>query len=191
MSRFLDLVFAIGIVLPFVVHAAALLALIPRRAVRWFWLGAIVGATWEIPLFALGPVLNAAPLVLQSQAFPVHPALQPLVFSFVDGGLFLCGMGWLHLLPKGWRGLGQLDARALAVLLVWGLLVSIGREFLLADLGVIRVTPQPFNPVVTEVSGVAITAAPHLLAAVMAVLYYLLVFRDRRLNGPQPAVFRW
>lgn len=189
MSRFFDLVFAIALVLPFLVHALSLLAVLPRRAVRWFWLGTIVGALWEIPLLVLGPTFNAAPIVLQPQPFPLHPALQPLMMSFIDGAVFLVGMGLLHLLPRRWRGLGRFDVRGLVLLVVFGVAASVGRELLLADLGVIRVTPQPFNPVVAEIAGVAITALPHVLALVMAVLFYLLVLRDRRLNGPQPAVF--
>jgi hypothetical protein len=174
----------------FIIAAAVLLTVVFLRVsgrlsrFHWilFWVGAILGLTWE-----LGCNIN----MLLSEAYPVARFITPppVHFGFVvaahslwDGGLFLAGV-WLvqKLCSPPW--FEHFRMRELLVLIVWGQTQELAVELLSTYSSAWEWIVYWWNPSLFVFNGHPITLFPQLiwLAAVL-VFYPIAVMVKRKLN---------
>jgi len=146
---------------------------------RLFWLGVLVGLTWEVPIF-LSAVFADRPVITLLSQPPIPPLGLIVAHSLWDGGLFLAGVAlvWAAcprpvLAAFRWRELG--------VLLLWGQL----SEFAVEIGGVTNdawtyAGDIPWNPVLFHVAGHPITLMPQLIWFAAPIVYYLIALRVAR-----------
>lgn len=135
---------------------------IGRSDWRIFWLGVVLGACWEIPVFVLSK-LSGLPIIVWRHELPVHYLAFLTAHLFWDGGILLTGfrlMRWLYppLAPRRFRW------AAPAVLIVWGQLTALlveSSSILCA--GWIYVTGYWWNPTLLRLAGEPLTLLPQLL----------------------------
>lgn len=138
-----------------------------------FWLGVAVGLLWEIPIFVMSGGDVGVPLIIFVRPPPAHWAVFLVGHALWDGGLFLVGVGLLHLFCTP-PVLGHFARRELVVLLVWGQvsalcveLTSIGND------GWVYLTSYAWNPVLFWVRGYGVTLLPQLIWLLAPIVYYL------------------
>ncbi len=143
-----------------------------------FWLGALVGLTWEIPIFVLSGESTSVPLVAWARPLPAHYLVFMISHTLWDGLLFVIGV-WLV------NGICRKPVfqsfrwQELAVLLVWGqvseLLVEVSST--LNDGWAFVV--YGWNPLIFLCNGHNIAWLMQWIWAAAAVVYYLLLLRLR------------
>jgi hypothetical protein len=183
---YLDLAIAAG------VTAWVVLACRGTARGKWiqgmFWLGAVIGLTWEVPLFVSTTVADE-PVLLMLRPPPIHPLGMIVAHSLWDGGLFLAGLALVGLAcPR--PILRRFSWRELGVLVLWGQ----GSE-LLVELGGVKneawsyAGDKAWNPVLLEVSGHPITLMPQLIWLAAPIVFYLVALRLTA-RTPAPAAPR-
>jgi len=60
---------------------------------KLFWAGAVIGLSWEIPIFMLS-ALSSLPIIIWVREFPMHWVVFMISHTLWDGGIFLVGV-WL------------------------------------------------------------------------------------------------
>lgn len=126
-----------------------------------YWLGALIGALWEIPFGLAGDgfLTSKFPNPL---GFGVH-----IIHCFWDSIIFLIGMWIVHLRNHNrWPGLKQLLG-----LVVWGLLQEFMVELIFNDRYWYYSTNNRYNQVVFTINGVGYTCYPFITWIVAPILY--------------------
>jgi hypothetical protein len=175
----IDLVFMIG---DYAVSAVLILLFvylyrsgrIDRALFYEFWIGCLIGATWEFTFMLLGPefAYSVNPWPFGLSGWP-----KKLSHSIWDGGIFMVGV-WLCRRMLSERPLfTAFDWRELAIMEGWGVF----QGFLVEYLFVGRVwfyVPLPWNPVIIPplpggASEVGYTLIPQLVWTVASIVFYL------------------
>lgn len=150
---------------------------------RLFWVGSLIGLSWECPIFLLSAESTALPIIRWVTPLPVHYSVFLIAHTFWDGGLFLAGV-WIadRVCDPGWRT--RFNPCAMAVMLVWGQLSELAVEISsVLNGGWAYVTGYAWNPVLFRVRGHAITLLPQLIWLAAPALYYVCLIRLVRRNG--------
>jgi hypothetical protein len=150
---------------------------------RLFWLGVVIGLTWEVPIF-LSAIFAQDPIVGFLREPPLHPIVFMVAHSFWDGGLFLVGLGLVQALCSP-PVLAGFRWQELAVLIVWGQASELAVELVsVLNQAWVYSGEHAWNPVLFEVAGHPITLVPQLIWLVAPVAYYLCALRMARQRGP-------
>ncbi len=174
----LDLLIGYGA--PWVVFGLYRAGRVDRFAWRLFWLGCVLGLTWEIPMFVLSGEDTGVPLLVWIRPLPVRYGILMVSHTLWDGGLFLVGVWWVRRLCRA-PCFAVFRWQELAVLLVYGqvseLLVELSST--LND-GWVFVTGYWWNPTLFQFNGHPITAMPQLVWLAAPVVFYLIALPMRR-----------
>ncbi len=146
-----------------------------------FWIGCLIGATWEFTFMFLGDDFAYA---VNPWPFGLSGWPKKLAHSIWDGGLFMTGVLLCRsLLGRESRFLGW-DWRELGIMEVWG----IGQELLVEYLFNGRVwnyVPLPWNPVIIpplpgSATTVGYTLIPQLVWVIAPIVFYYLLLKLHR-----------
>jgi len=99
----------------------------PARDWRLFGLGALIGLTWEAPMFLLSK-LTEYPVVAWMREPPVHYLIYLVSHTFWDGAIFLVGV-WAVTLVCAKPVLTRFSWKELGILLLWGQATAILVEY--------------------------------------------------------------
>ena len=96
---------------------------------KLYFLGVLVGLTWEIPFALAGKSFH---LILID--WPINlPLVRNITYSFIDGLIFIVGIFLAKAFLKNKEFLYTFNSTALLIMIIWG---SISEFFCSADLGV-------------------------------------------------------
>lgn len=143
---------------------------------RLFWLGVLVGLTWEIPIF-LSAIFADEPMVGFLREPPLHPAVFMVAHAFWDGGLFLFGLALVTALCRR-PVLTRFRYAELAVLVAWGQVSELAVEVTsILNGGWVYHAGHAWNPVLFEVADHPVTLVPQLIWLAAPIVYYALALR--------------
>jgi len=142
---------------------------------RLFWLGAVIGLAWEVPIFILSAEHTYFPVISWIRPLPFHYIVFMIAHTLWDGGLFLIGVWIVRIfcLPPWFN---KFKVKELAVLVIYGQISSLMVEAssVLND-GWVYVTGYGWNPILFELAGHPITLLPQLIWLAAPVVYYLVI----------------
>ena len=169
----LDLIIAISMVI--ITCILFKLQFIDKFTFLLFWIGVGLGFAFETPLF----------LISQFSIFPIIIFLSPPPFpipiliishSLWDGGLFLIGVGLVHLFRKSPHFEG-FDGWELLILVAWGQVQAIGIELLGTFGGAWEYVPYWFNPTMFSILGRDFTILIQIIWLTITFIFYFLALR--------------
>jgi hypothetical protein len=170
--------FAIGAAIPLIALALRRTGKISSFTWKLFWVGTLIGLTWEIPLSTLDG-LGIVDIFRFMTPPPAHFVVIIISHSLWDGGLFLLGVGLVTILCPGPR-FEQFSLRELAVLLVWGQVQELAVELLSTGSGGWEYNPTWWNPSLFLFNGRHITLVPQLIWLAAPVLFYFIALRIKK-----------
>jgi hypothetical protein len=146
---------------------------------KLFWIGSLIGATWEFTFLLLGPeFLHSA----VEWPFGLDGWPRKISHSIWDGGLFMVGV-WLCLRWVKGRHFTKFNWQELSIMVVWGL----GQELLVEYLFNGRVwiyEPLPWNPIIIppipgSSTDVGYTLIPQAVWVVAPIVFYLICIKTK------------
>ncbi|MEO1041912.1 MAG: hypothetical protein AAFX52_06445 [Pseudomonadota bacterium] len=142
-----------------------------------FWLGVVLGACWEVPLYFAGPDYLSDPLWTMGSSYPMHPLLLPITHSVLDGALFIVGVALVQAMT-GMAITRRFSYQWLGLFVGYGVFQAATVEgvALLADAGW-QYTPSRMNPQLFEVNGKPFTSLPLVIWTLAPALYYVIAWR--------------
>jgi len=143
---------------------------------KLFWVGFIIGLTWEFTFFFIGPEFSDDPAFTLIREFPLPPILQPTLHTFWDGGLFMIGVWLVFRLCKPPQ-LTRFRRQELGVLLAWGQAQEFAVELSATSVGAWTYNPKWWNPVLFEFGKGEITLMPQIIWLVAPIVFYLIALR--------------
>jgi hypothetical protein len=148
-----------------------------------FWAGVLIGATWEIGFYFLGPKFSSAPIYVFSTEPPFPSIILHVTHCFWDGGLFMVGVALVckllkppHLVRFRWPELG--------IMLGWGVLQEAVVELISLGGSMWEYQPRWYNPSLFELNGSHFTLLPILIWVVAPVVFYAVALWINRRWGP-------
>tara|TARA_B100000123_G_scaffold63398_1_gene44526 strand:- start:68 stop:619 length:552 start_codon:yes stop_codon:yes gene_type:complete len=145
---------------------------ISRELFNLYFLGVLVGLTWEIPFALAGKSFH---LILID--WPVDlPLVRNITYSFIDGLIFLVGVYLAKAFLKNKQFLYNYNSTALFIMILWGsfseFLVDLngnGKLWLFIE--------NWYNPVFITINDNSLTIIPQLIWFVAPILYYFTVLK--------------
>ncbi len=178
-AHFFTIDLLVGFTLPVYVHLRNRSNARDALVVRLFWLGVVIGLTWEIPIF-LSTLLATAPMVGFLREPPLHPLVFMVAHAFWDGGLFLLGIALVRALCAH-PVLARFRWAEIAVLVLWGQASALAVEVTsVLHEGWFYHGGHSWNPVLFHVAGHPITLVPQLIWLAAPIVYYLCALRLTR-----------
>ena len=171
-----DLIIAYGLVIALYLSMRA--GRISRYVWALFWVGCLIGATWEFTFHFMGPEYTDQPIYQLLNEWPLPPLLLPVTHSLWDGGLFLIGMALVYQLTEA-PHFTRWNWRQLGVMVGWGITSAVTIEIMGAVGGGWVYIPQPWNPQIFTINGSAITLAPILIWTVAPIVFYVVALALR------------
>jgi len=167
--------FAIGAAIPLSVIALHAAKKISSFTWKLFWIGTIIGLTWEISLSTLDGlgIVNIFNFITPP---PVHFIFIIISHSFWDGGIFLTGVGLVKILCREPR-FEKFRPGELSVLLLWGQAQEMAVELLSTGSGGWEYIPSWWNPSLFLFNGRHITLVPQIIWLAAPVLFYYAALR--------------
>ncbi len=147
-----------------------------------FCAGAVIGATWEIGFYFLGPLHSSSPLYVFRTQPPFPHIVLNLAHCLWDAGLFMAGFFLVRLLLKP-PHLSAFRWSELGIMLAWGLAQEIAVEFLSIGGGLWLYQARWYNPKLFEIKGSPFTLLPILVWMASPVVFYLLALPIHRRWG--------
>lgn len=146
--------------------------LVSKIVWKLFWLGCLIGSTWEVALyinhFAENPVLKIL------TPFPGHSAIHPVLHSFWDGGLFIAGYYLVIILSNAPR-FATFSSRELGIMIIWGQLQEFFVEFSSTMVGAWTYSDDiNWNPVLFRLGDGQITLIPQVGWLIASVVFYFI-----------------
>lgn len=171
---YLDLL--VGFSSPFLFYVLFKTGRIEKFTWHFFWVGVLVGLTWEIPIFVLSGESTSLPLVTWFRPLIAHYGVFMISHTLWDGLLFVIGI-WLVYGICHKPVFQRFRWCEMMVLLIWGqaseLLVEISSTF---NDGWAFVE-YSWNPVIFQVNGHNITWLMQWIWAVASIAYYVLILK--------------
>ena len=146
---------------------------IGRKYWRLFWIGALIGAVWEIPFFVMS-AHTSVPIVTWIRDFPLHYSVYMVSHTLWDGALFMAGV-WLVASICRAPILVRFRWKELAVLMVWGQVSA-----LLVELSAVTNDAWAFvdsywwNPPLLQIGSHSVTMAMQALWLVAVPIFYFI-----------------
>ena len=154
-------------------------------AVVWymFWLGVLIGATWEIGFYFIGPKFASAPIYVYNTQPPYPSIILHIVHCFWDGGLFMIGVGLVFQINRS-PVMARFRWAELGVMVGWGVLQEIVVEFISIGGGMWEYVHRWYNPSLFKVGDSDFTLLPILIWVAAPIVFYLIALRINRRWGP-------
>ena len=171
---------AIGFSAPMVVLFLYAVKKIGRYTVALFWIGAVLGLTWEVPIFLLSVPPTAHPVITYIRPQPVHYLFFLAAHTLWDGGLFLIGVWLVRKLcrPPHFAGFRLSE---LGILIVYGQVSELIVELTsITNGGWAYVAGYRYNPVLFPVGRYHITLLPQLIWLAAPVVFYFAALALKR-----------
>ena len=171
---YLDLL--VGFTAPILVYILYRTNKIDKLSWYVFWLGAVVGLTWEIPMF-VGSYETTFFVTLRTiRPYPFHYVVFMICHTLWDGMLFLIGYKLVLLLSKSPR-FDEFNIKELMILIIYGQI----QEFMV-EIGAVSNSAWVFfvywwNPALFYVNGYPITLYPQLSWLFGSMLFYYLLLK--------------
>jgi hypothetical protein len=145
---------------------------ISRELFNLYFLGVLVGLTWEIPFALAGKSFH---LILID--WPIDlPLVRNITYSFIDGLIFVAGVFLAKAFLKNKQFLYNYSSTALLIMILWGsfseFLVDLngnGKLWLFIE--------NWYNPVFITINDNGLTIIPQLIWFVAPILYYFTVLK--------------
>lgn len=141
-----------------------------------FWVGAVIGLTWEIPMF-VGSYDTTFFITLETiNPYPFHYSIYLISHTFWDGGLFLIGY-WLVLLISKTPQFDSFDIKEFLILIIFGQIQEI-----MVEIGAVSNSAWTFiaywwNPALFYFNGYPITLYPQICWLYGITLFYFLILK--------------
>ena len=137
-----------------------------------YFLGVLVGLTWEIPFALAGKSFH---LILID--WPIDlPLARNITYSFIDGLIFIVGVLLAKFFLKSDDFLHRFNSTALLIMILWGsfseFLVDLngnGKLWLFLE--------NWYNPVFITINDNGLTVIPQLIWFIAPIVYYLTVLK--------------
>ena len=167
---------AVGFGGPLVVWALVRLGITRRAALGQFALGALVGLTWEVPIFVGSFATTHHATIAFAREPPVHWSVLMISHTLWDGSLFLVGC-WLVRRCFGSRAFGAFDRWQLLLLVAYGQAQALAVEMSSTGNNAWYFVDLWWNPAMFQFNGHRITIFPHLFWIWGSLVYYFLWLR--------------
>lgn len=179
----LDLLVGFGS--PLLLYLLVRYKIVPGRDWRLFWLGALIGLTWEAPFFLLSR-LSAYPVVEWIREPPVHYLIYLVGHTLWDGALFLTGVWLVRIICKA-PVMTEFRWLELATLLFWGQLTAILVEYsAVSNEAWSFIDSYWFNPTMIQLEAGAITWMMQVIWLPACILFYFIALKVK-VFGSDPA----
>lgn len=146
---------------------------------RSYGVGFLLGMTWELPLFLVGPQFSDDPPYHLTVPFPFHPVAQPVLHSLWDAALFLIGAACVRALCDAPHFVRP-RMNELLVLVAWGQAQELCVELLASGFGVWTFLPRAWNPALFAWGQGHVTLVPQLIWLVAPVAFYAVLLHIER-----------
>ena len=145
---------------------------ISREFFNLYFLGVLVGLTWEIPFALAGKSFH---LILID--WPIDfPLVRNITYSFIDGLIFIVGVLLAKAYLKNKHFLYKFNLTALLIMIIWGsfseFLVDLngnGKLWLFLE--------NWYNPVFITINDNGLTIIPQLIWFIAPIVYYFTVLK--------------
>ena len=145
---------------------------ISREFFNLYFVGVLVGLTWEIPFALAGKSFH---LILID--WPIDfPLVRNITYSFIDGLIFIVGVLLVKAYLKNKHFLYKFNSTALLIMIIWGsfseFLVDLngnGKLWLFLE--------NWYNPVFITINDNGLTIIPQLIWFIAPIVYYLTVLK--------------
>jgi hypothetical protein len=141
-----------------------------------FWIGVLVGSTWEIPIFVLSGESTSLPLVTWIRPLSAHYAIFMVSHSLWDGLLFVIGVWLIYGICRK-PVLQRFRWPEMIVLLIWGQISELLVELSSTGNDGWVFVDYAWNPAIFQFNGHPITCLMQVLWAAASIGYYLLLIR--------------
>ena len=145
---------------------------ISREFFNLYFVGVLVGLTWEIPFALAGKSFH---LILIDWPI-VFPLVRNITYSFIDGLIFIVGVLLAKAYLKNKHFLYKFNSTALLIMIIWGsfseFLVDLngnGKLWLFLE--------NWYNPVFITINDNGLTIIPQLIWFIAPIVYYLTVLK--------------
>jgi len=155
----------------------------PAAVWYMFQAGVLIGATWEISFYFIGPKFASAPIYVYNTQPPYPSIILHIVHCFWDGGLFMIGVGLIYLInrPPVMRRFRWLE---LGVMAAWGVAQETVVEFISIGGGMWEYVHRWYNPSLFKVGGSDFTLLPILIWVAAPLVFYFIAIKINRRWGP-------
>ncbi len=150
-----------------------------------FWAGVLIGSTWELGFYFLGPYYSSSPIYVLHTPTPFPLIFLPLLHTLWDGGLFLVGVGLVYLICKPPQ-LTRFRWSELTVMLTWGVLSELVVELVATYSRLWEYQGKWWNPILFKFNDQNITLIPQLVWVVAPIIFYLVSLALNRRFGSRP-----
>jgi len=174
MFYILDMIIGIGA--PILVQFLYYLKIINKRSLQIFWIGALIGLTWEIPIFVGSYETTAFTTIKQISPYPCHYSIFLLIHTLWDGGLFLIGY-WLVLFLKKSKAFDKFRPKELFILVLYGQIQEMIVEIGAVSNNAWKFIEYGWNPALFYVNGYPITLFSQLFWLYGSILFYVILLK--------------
>ena len=140
-----------------------------------FWIGTLIGFTWEIPIFVVNEI-GIYPFLQYLTPLPFHFIIIIISHSVWDGGLFLMGMGLVYLISKSPR-FENYKLSELIITIIWGQVQAIGIEMIGSFGGAWEYIPYPWNPAFVIILGHYFTIFIQVVWLAASIAFYFIALK--------------
>ncbi len=173
--------FFVGAAVPITVAVLYRAKKISQFTWRMFWMGCLIGLTWEFTLSALDG-LGVVDIFNFASPPPVNFLVIVISHTLWDGGLFLLGV-WLVNLLCAAPCFVSFRWKELLVLLAWGQFQELAVELLSTGNSGWEYNDLWWNPALFLFNGKNITLMPQLIWLAAPVVFYFAALRVRRVSS--------
>ena len=164
--------FIIGNIAPLFFIVFYKTGIISKDLLKLYFLGVLVGLTWEIPFALAGKSFHEILI-----DWPVNrPLVRNITYSFIDGLIFIVGVLLAKNFLKTNDFLYRFNSKALLIMIFWGsfseFLVDLngnGKLWLFIE--------NWYNPVFITINDNGLTIIPQLIWFIAPIVYYLTVLK--------------
>ncbi|UCC18386.1 MAG: hypothetical protein JSV62_09740 [Promethearchaeota archaeon] len=152
-----------------------------------FWLGVILGLSWEIALTIanlFSPFPPARFIIPPPLPFPYSSVMIIITHSFWDGGLFLLGVWFIQLICKK-PVLEKNKISELLVFIVYGQISTLIVELLSTSSGGWEYYVYVWNPLLFSFFGHNITLLPQLIWVLAPITFYSIAVKLKQRISPK------
>ena len=168
---------AVAAWVPLLLHALYFAGRARGELLRWFWIGAAVGLTWEVPIFVGSAATEGYRTIAWITPLPLHWSVFMVAHTLWDGGRYVLGC----LILRGLFGPGALSRRRgaeLAVFVLYGQVQAIVVELSSLFNDGWAFLDLWWNPAVATVNGHNLTLMQHVFWLWGAVAFWLIITRE-------------
>lgn len=164
--------FTVGHITPVIFSLMYYYSIISKEVIFFYFLGVLVGLTWEIPFALAGKSFH---LILID--WPINlPLARNIAYSFIDGLIFIIGVYLAKVFLKNKNFLYSFNTKALLIMIIWGSF----SEFLVDLNGNGKLwffIENWYNPIFITINGNGLTIIPQLIWFIAPIIYYLSILK--------------